>query len=87
MAYAKENKIPIPVSIEKPYSTDRNLLHISFEGEFLKTHGLGHGGYVYSLCSSEKAPDRPTTIEIDFEDGIPKRIDGQSLSLQNFYRI
>ena len=36
MAYARENKIPIPVSVEKPYSTDRNLLHISFEGGILE---------------------------------------------------
>lgn len=84
MAYARENGIPIPVSKEKPYSTDRNLLHISFEGGILEDPWSSPPEEMFILSiSPEKAPDRPTVVEIDFEDGIPKRVDGKSLSPAN----
>ena len=41
IAFAKANKIPVEASAEKPYSTDRNLLHISFESGMLKAFGCG----------------------------------------------
>jgi argininosuccinate synthase len=84
MAYARDNGIPIPVSKEKPYSTDRNLLHISFEGGILEDPWSAPPEDMFLLSvSPEKAPDRPTVVEIDFEDGIPVRVDGQSLSPAN----
>jgi argininosuccinate synthase len=84
MAYARENGIPIPVSKEKPYSTDRNLLHISFEGGILEDPWSAPPEDMFLLSvSPEKAPDRPTVVEIDFEDGIPIRVDGKSLSPAN----
>jgi len=84
MAYARENGIPIPVTKEKPYSSDRNLLHISFEGGILEDPWSEPPEDMFILSvSPEKAPDRPTLVEIDFEDGIPKRVDGLELSPAN----
>ncbi len=81
MAYARDNSIPIPVSKEKPYSTDRNLLHISFEGGILEDPWSAPPEDMFLLSvSPEKAPDRPTVVEIDFEDGVPVRVDGESLT-------
>ncbi|MGZ3514291.1 MAG: argininosuccinate synthase, partial [Thermodesulfobacteriota bacterium] len=81
IAYARENGIPVPVTKEKPYSSDRNLLHISFEGGILEDPWSEPPEKMFILSvSPEKAPDRPTMVEIDFEDGVPKRIDGKAYS-------
>jgi argininosuccinate synthase len=81
IAYARENGIPIPVTKEKPYSSDRNLFHISFEGGILEDPWSEPPKNMFILSvSPEEAPDRPTMIEIDFEDGVAKRIDGKALS-------
>jgi len=81
IAYARENKIPIPVTKEKPYSSDRNLLHISFEGGILEDPWSVPPEDMFVLSvSPEKAPDRPMIIHIDFEEGVPKRIDGKAYS-------
>ena len=84
IAYAKANGIPVPVTKEKPYSSDRNLLHISFEGGILEDPWSEPPTDMFLLSvSPEKAPDRPTFVEVDFEDGVPKRIDGKALSPAN----
>jgi len=84
MGYARENGIPIPVTKEKPYSSDRNLLHISFEGGILEDPWSEPPEDMFILSvSPEKAPDRSMIIEIDFEDGVPKRIDGKPDSPAN----
>lgn len=81
ISYAKQNGIPVPVTKAKPYSSDRNLLHISFEGGILEDPWSEPPADMFILSvSPEKAPDKPTVIEIDFEDGIPKRLDGKDLS-------
>lgn len=81
ISYARENGIPIPVTKEKPYSSDRNLLHISFEGGILEDPWAEPPENMFVLSTSpENAPDRPTVIEIDFEDGIPIRLNGEGLS-------
>ncbi len=81
ISYARENGIPIPVTKEKPYSSDRNLLHISFEGGILEDPWAEPPEDMFILSTSpEKAPDKPTFIEIDFEDGIPVRLNGEGLS-------
>jgi len=81
IAYAKANGIPVPVTKEKPYSSDRNLLHISFEGGILEDPWSEPPADMFLLSvSPEKAPDRPTFVEVDFEEGVPKRIDGKALS-------
>jgi len=84
IAYARENGIPIPVTKAKPYSSDRNLLHISFEGGILEDPWSTPPEDMFILSvSPEKAPDRPTFVEIDFEDGVPVRIDGKAHSPAN----
>ena len=84
IAYANENGIPVPVTKAKPYSSDRNLLHISFEGGILEDPWSEPPADMFILSvSPEKAPDRPIVVEIDFEEGIPKRVDGKALSPAN----
>ncbi len=81
IAYAKQNGIPVPVTKAKPYSSDRNLLHISFEGGILEDPWSEPPVDMFLLSvSPEKAPDRPTVVEIEFEQGTPKRVDGKELS-------
>jgi argininosuccinate synthase len=81
MAYAREHGIETPVTKEKPYSSDRNLLHISFEGGILEDpwNQPPEDMFVLSV-SPQAAPDRATSIEIDFEGGIPVAINGEKLS-------
>ncbi len=75
--YARSHGIPVPVSKEKPYSSDRNLLHISFEGGILEDtwNEPPEDMFVMSV-SPEAAPDRPTYLEINFERGNPVAVDG-----------
>ncbi len=81
VAYAKARGIPVPVTKEKPYSSDENLLHISFEGGILEDPWNEPEESMFELtCSPEKAPDTPTYIEIDFEKGSPVAVDGENLS-------
>lgn len=79
--YARTHDIPVPVTKEKPYSSDRNLLHISFEGGILEDPWRAPEEDMFLItCSPEKAPDKPTFIEIDFEKGNPVRLNGESCS-------
>ncbi len=79
--YAEKHGIPVPVTAEKPYSSDRNLLHISFEGGILEDPWSEPDEDMFVMSvSPEKAPDTPTYIEIDFKEGDPVAIDGQELS-------
>jgi len=84
MDFAKKHDIPIPVTVEKPYSTDRNLLHISFEGGVLEDPWNEPDESMFLLSvSPEKAPDKPTYVEIDFEAGTPVAVNGENLSPAN----
>ncbi len=84
IAYADKHGIPIPVTKEKPYSSDENLLHISFEGGILEDPWNEPEEIMFKLsCSPEKAPDTPTYIELAFEHGNPVAIDGETLSPAN----
>ncbi len=81
IAYAEARKIPIPVSREKPYSTDRNLLHLSFEGGVLEDPWQEPYEDMFVLSvSPENAPDLPEYVEIDFFAGNPTAINGAALS-------
>ncbi len=81
MAYAREHGIEIPVTKEKPYSSDRNLLHISFEGGILEDPWNPPPEEMFVLSvSPQAAPDRATTLKIDFERGIPVAVDGEKLA-------
>jgi len=82
--YAKKHGIPVPVTQEKPYSSDRNLLHISFEGGVLEDPWAAPDPKMFVLTTDpEEAPDRPEVIEIDFERGDPVAVNGQRLSPAN----
>ncbi len=79
--YAKENGIPVAATKEKPYSIDRNLFHISFEGGILEDPWFEPQEDMFVLSvSPERAPERPTYLEIDFEHGVPVRLDGKAFS-------
>ncbi len=76
--YAKKHGIDVSVSREKPYSTDRNLMHISYEGGILEDPWNEPDESMFRLSlSPEKAPDAPRYIEIDFVDGVPVAVDGR----------
>ncbi len=85
--YATKKGIPIPVTKERPYSSDRNLLHISFEGGVLEDpwQEPSEDMFVMSV-SPQNAPDKATYVEIDFEDGNPVAIDGVRLSPANLLK-
>lgn len=78
--YAQERGIPVPVTKDKPYSMDRNLWHLSHEGGDLEDPWNEPKDDLYLMgLSPEKAPDKPTYLEIDFVQGRPVSLDGQEL--------
>jgi argininosuccinate synthase len=84
MEYAQRHGIPVPTTASKPYSSDRNLFHISFEGGILEDPWAEPPEDMFVLSvDPNKAPDKPTYVEIDFEEGTPVAVDGQKLSPAN----
>ena len=80
MEFARRHDIPVPVTAERPYSTDRNLFHISFEGGILEDPWAEPPPKMFLLSNSpEAAPDVPIYVEIDFERGNPLAVDGDPL--------
>ncbi|MDK1009825.1 MAG: argininosuccinate synthase [Actinomycetota bacterium] len=81
VAYAEEHGIPIPVTPEKPYSMDANLLHISYEGGVLEDPWQGPPAEMFEMTvSPEDAPDEPEFVTIGYEHGDPVSIDGVRMS-------
>jgi argininosuccinate synthase len=81
MAYARSRNIPVPVTKKKPYSSDRNLLHISFEGGILEDTWTEPPEDMFVLSvSPENAPDRAEYVEIAFDKGNPVSVNGETLS-------
>lgn len=81
IAYSEARNIPIPVTKEKPYSTDRNLLHISYEGGILEDPWLEPYDDMFVLSvSPEQAPNTPEYVEIDFAAGNPVSVNGEPLT-------
>ena len=79
--YAKKNGIPIPVTKKRPWSSDRNLLHISFEGGILEDTWAEAPEEMYVLTvKPEKAPNKPQYVEIEFENGNAVAVDGERMS-------
>ena len=79
--YAKTHGIPVPVTKAKPYSMDRNMFHISYEGGVLEDPWVGPDDDMFLLSvSPEKAPDNPTVVEIQYEAGNPIAVNGEKLS-------
>ena len=82
--YAKKHGIPIPTSKKFPWSSDRNLLHISFEGDVLENPWAEAPEEMHVLTvAPEDAPDQPEYVEIEFEKGDAVAINGEHLSPAN----
>ncbi len=78
--FAKTHNIPVPVTKEKPYSCDENLLHISYEGGILENPWSTPDEAMFQMTvSPEKAPDKATYLEIEFENGDPVALDGEKM--------
>jgi len=79
--YAKQHGIPVPTSKKFPWSSDRNLLHISFEGDILENPWAEAPEEMYVLTvRPEDAPDQPEYVEIEFEKGDAVAVNGERLS-------
>lgn len=79
--FARRHDIPVPVSAERPYSTDRNLFHISYEGGILEDPWVEPPPKMFLLTNSpESAPDIPVYVELDYENGDPVAVDGRRLA-------
>ena len=81
LAYAREHGIPVPVTREKPYSSDENLLHISYEGGILENPWREPDEAMFTrTVAPEAAPDRPTYVELTFRHGDPVAVDGEEMA-------
>ena len=79
--YAIAHDIPVPVTKSKPYSMDRNMFHISYEGGVLEDPWTSPDEDMFMLSvSPEKAPDKATVLEIQYESGNPVAINGEKMS-------
>ena len=78
--FARRHDIPVPVTADRPYSTDRNLFHISYEGGILEDPWAEPPPKMFLLTNApEAAPDVPVDLEIDYEGGDPVAVDGARL--------
>lgn len=81
IAYARKHGIPVPVTKARPYSTDRNLFHISYEGGILEDPWKEPPPDMFVWCRPlEKAPNRAEYVEIAYRRGDPIAINGKTLS-------
>src|SRR5262245_41542675 len=81
IAYAERHRIPITVTAEKPYSMDRNLLHVSYEGGILEDPWKAPYDDMFRLTTSPlQAPDKPEEVEVEIEAGTPVAVNGERLS-------
>ena len=82
IAYCNERNIPVKASVEKPYSSDENCLHISYEAgklEELDVNGVEIVEFGMGV-SPQDAPDKAEVIEIGFEQGVPTTLNGEKVS-------
>ncbi|MBN1654120.1 MAG: argininosuccinate synthase [Deltaproteobacteria bacterium] len=81
IAYAQKHGIPVAATKEKPYSMDRNLFHISYEGGILEDPWLEPDESMFILTRDPgKAPDKPRYLTIRYQDGDPISLDGEKMS-------
>lgn len=80
--YCEQRNIPVKASLAKPYSSDENCLHISYEAGILeKLDVCGLDGVEFGMCvRPQDAPDRIESVSIAFESGIPVAVEGRPLS-------
>lgn len=82
LAYCDKKGIPVKASAAKPYSSDENVLHISYEAgqlEELDVNGVELVDFGMGV-SPQDAPDKPETVTIGIEAGVPNRLDGETVS-------
>ncbi|OGR79072.1 MAG: argininosuccinate synthase [Elusimicrobia bacterium RIFCSPLOWO2_02_FULL_39_32] len=78
--YAQKYNIPIPVTKDKPYSSDANMWHISYEGGILENLEKPYPEEMFQMTvSPEKAPVKATKIEIEFKHGVPVSLNGKKM--------
>ncbi len=81
MDYAKDHGIRVAATQEKPYSMDRNILHVSYEGGILEDPWESPPEDMFTMSVSPlEAPDRPEVVEVSFERGDPVAVNGEMLS-------
>ncbi|UCG40382.1 MAG: argininosuccinate synthase [Acidimicrobiia bacterium] len=77
IAYAEQHGIPVPITPEKPYSMDANMLHISYEGGVLEDPWVGPPKGMFKMTTDpEDAPDTPVEVTVTYEKGDPVAVDG-----------
>ncbi|GAA2902635.1 argininosuccinate synthase [Enterococcus pseudoavium] len=82
--YAAEKGVPIPADLDNPYSIDQNLWGRACECGVLEDPWATPPAGAYAITAElEDTPDKPTTVEITFEKGVPTALDGEELSLAN----
>jgi argininosuccinate synthase len=81
IAYCKQHRIDIEATAKKPYSVDRNLFHTSYEGGILEDPWREPDAEMFQRTRSPiDAPDKPTYVQIGFDNGVPTTVDGSSLT-------
>jgi len=81
MDFAKRHDMEVPTTHDKPYSTDGNLLHVSYEGGILEDPWAAPTEDIFTwTVAPENAPDAPEVIEVDFLHGDPIAVNGKRLS-------
>ncbi len=81
IAYARSHNVPVEQTTKNIYSRDRNIWHLSHEGGVLEDPANAPEESMWQwIVSPAQAPDRPTVVEIGFEQGIPVSVDGKKLS-------
>ena len=85
--YAEAHNVPLKINRETNYSKDKNLWHLSHEGMDLEDAGneplYSKEGFLEMGVCPEQAPDEPTYVTLDFEQGVPVAIDGKKMSAKN----
>src|ERR1043166_4064606 len=80
IAYAREHDIPVTATAEKPYSTDRNLMHVSYEGGILEAPWAEPPADIFQLTAApESAKAEPEYVVIEFESGVPVAVNGERM--------
>src|SRR5438477_1354879 len=80
IAYAKEHNIPVTATAAKPYSTDRNLMHISYEGGILEDPWSEPPADIFQMTSAPEASKQEAEyVVVGFERGVPVSVNGEHL--------
>ena len=80
IAYARAHDIPVTATAEKPYSTDRNLMHVSYEGGILEDPWAEPPADIFQMTAApEAARAEPEYLTVGFERGVPVALDGERL--------